>query len=101
MNSNFKARCAAILLIATGYGWAGGHYIPSNSNVLAYLFQFVIIGILLVLSVTFFAMPLTDRSKRTWAVSGLSIFSVLSFIINILNIVHGVFNKDLHSLGSH
>jgi hypothetical protein len=101
MNTNFKMRCAAIILIAAGYGWAGGHYIPSNSNVLAYLFQFIIIGILLLLGINYFIQSGIEGQKRAWAATGLSIFSVLSFIINILNVVHGAFNKDPHSFGSH
>jgi hypothetical protein len=101
LNTIFKIRCAAIILIAAGYVWAGGHYIPADSNVLAYLFQFIIIGVLVVLAVGFFGIAETGRGKRNWAVKGLSIFSVLSLIINILNIVHGAFNSDPHSFGSH
>ena len=101
LNTIFKIRCAAIIFIAAGYGWAGGHYIPADSNVLAYLFQFIVIGVLVVLAVKFFGLTETERGKRNWAVKGLSIFSVLSLIINILNIVHGAFNSDPHSFGSH
>jgi len=101
MNAIFKTRCTAIILIAAGYGWAGGHYIPSDSNVLAYLFQFIIIGVLLLLGINYFIQSVIEGQKRTRAARGLSIFSVFSFLINILNIVHGAFNKDPHSFGSH
>jgi hypothetical protein len=101
MKTSFKARTAAIILIAGGYGWAGGHYIPADSNILAYLFQFVVLGILLWLGIKFFSMTETERQKRNGAVTGLSIFAVLSFFINVLNIVHGFFNSGPRSFGSH
>ena len=68
---------------------------------MAYLFQFIVVGVLVVLAVGFFSIAETGRGKRNWAVKGLSIFSVLSLIINILNIVHGAFNSDPRSFGSH
>jgi predicted acyltransferase len=101
MNTSFKIRSAAIVLIAAGYGWAGGHYIPSNSNMFAYLFQCIILGVLLLLAIKFFSLAETERYKRNWATNGLSFFSVLFLLINILNIVHGFFNTDIHSFGSH
>jgi hypothetical protein len=101
MKVYFKTRSAAIVLMAAGYGWAGGHYIPSNSNILAYLFQLVILGILLLFGIKFFSLAETEKHKRSWSVNGLSILSVLFFFINVLNIVHGFFNTDPHSFGSH
>ncbi len=81
MKTFLKTRTAAIILIAAGYGWKHGHYIPSASNIFAYLFQFVVLGILLWLGIRFFSMTETERQKRNGAVTGLSIFAVLSFII--------------------
>ncbi len=101
MKTTFKTRAAAIILIAAGYGWAGGHYIPADSNVFAYLFQFVVLGILLWLGIKFFCLTETERQTRNGTVTGLSIFAVLSFLINVLNIVHGFFNSDPRSFGSH
>jgi hypothetical protein len=97
MKSYFKTRCAAIMLIAAGYGWAGGHYIPADSNIFAYLFQFVIIGILLILGINFFS----PSENKDWPVKGLNIFAILSLLINVLNIVHGAVNTDPHAFGSH
>jgi len=97
----FKIRCAAIILIAAGYGWAGGHYIPANSGMVAYLFQFLVIGFLLLFGIRFFSRFGTAMVKNDWSVRGLSIFAALSFLINILNIVHGIFNTDANSFGSH
>jgi hypothetical protein len=94
-------RCASIILISAGYGWAGGHYIPVNSSILAYAFQFIIIGILLILGIRFLSLTENEKHKRNWSVKGLSIFSALSLLINILNIVHGAYNSDIHSFGSH
>ena len=101
MKTSFKTRSAAIILMAAGYGWAGGHYIPANSNLLAYLFQFIILGLLLLFGLKFFSLTETEKLKPSWPVKGLSILSVLFFLINVLNIVHGFFNTDPNSFGSH
>jgi hypothetical protein len=101
MNTYFKTRTAAIILMAAGYGWAGGHYIPSNSPLVAYLFQFIIIGVLLLLGIKFFSTAENKNDTPNWAIRGLSIFSVLFFVINVLNIVHGFFNTNPNSFGSH
>jgi hypothetical protein len=97
----FKIRCASIILISAGYGWAGGHYIPVNSSILAYSFQFVIIVALLILGIKFLSLEENEKHKSNWSIKGLSIFSALSLLINILNIVHGAYNSDINSFGSH
>jgi hypothetical protein len=101
MNKSFKTRSAAIILMAAGYGWAGGHYIPSNSPLVAYLFQFIIIAVLLLFGVKFFGTAENKNDKGNWAIKGLNIFSVLFFLVNVLNIVHGFFNTDPSAFGSH
>ena len=102
MNSTvYKIRCASIILMSTGYGWAGGHYIPVNSSILAYSFQFVIITFLLVLGLRFFTLPEYEKIKINRTINGLSIFSALSLVVNILNIIHGFFNPETNSFGSH
>jgi hypothetical protein len=101
MNSYIKIRCAAIILIAAGYGWAGGHYIPANSNIFAYLFQFIVLGILLLLATTFFSIPENKRYNPHWSIKGLTIFSIVSFLINVANIIHGAFNSNRSTFGSH
>ena len=97
----YKIRIASILLISAGYGWAGGHYIPVNSPITAYLFQIVIILILLVLGIKFFTLPENEKNNNNRTIKSLSIFSALSLVINILNIVHGFFNYNPNSFGSH
>jgi hypothetical protein len=91
----FKLRVASIILIAIGYGWAGGHFIPANSPVVAYLFQAIIIAILLALALGFFSTP-----PPRWAVRGLTIFTSISLAINIVNIVKGAYGAG-GSFGSH
>ena len=81
---------AAVMLLSAGYGWAGGHYIPADSNFPAYLFQFVVLSIVIWLGINF------TRYNR-----GLTIFSIISLVINILNIVHGAVSTDKNSFGSH
>ena len=97
----YKIRCASIILLAAGYGWAGGHYIPGDSSIISYLFQFIVLGLLLWMGITYLSQGINDHLKSNWSIKGLSIFSVLSLLINILNIVHGTYNNDVHSFGSH
>ena len=97
----YKIRCASIILLAAGYGWAGGHYIPGDSSIISYLFQFIVLGLLLLMGITYLSQGINGPIKSTWSIKGLSIFSVLSLLINILNIVHGAYNNDVHSFGSH
>jgi hypothetical protein len=97
----FKARIVSIILIAIGYGWAGGHYIPVNSPPIAYAFQLIVIIILLILGVRFLSLPETEKNKSHWSIRGLSIFSIISLLINIANIIHGAMNEGKASFGSH
>lgn len=76
--------------MAAGYGWAGGHYIPADSNPFAYLFQFAVIALIVWLGINY-----------TRYVKGLTIFSLITLGINILNIVHGAVSPDKNSFGSH
>ena len=96
MNNSYSLRCTALVLLAAGYGWAGGHFIPAGSSPWAYLFQFVILSLLLVFGVGF----LTAASKQLrWNTRALSIFAGLTLVINIGNIVQGAVFKSAY--GSH
>ncbi|MEO8764675.1 MAG: hypothetical protein ABI416_10330 [Ginsengibacter sp.] len=86
----FKTRYAAIILIATGYGWAAGHYTPGNAAILINLIQFLIIVSLLILGIVFLSIFENDRNKSHWSMTGINILLILSLVINIVNIVHGV-----------
>jgi hypothetical protein len=85
-----KIRIVSVILLAAGYGWAGGHYIPADSNLLAYFFQFAVISIIAGLGMNY-----TRYAK------GLTIFSLITLVINILNIIHGFFSSGKNSFGSH
>jgi predicted acyltransferase len=97
--NNFNIRSAAIILIAAGYGWAGGHYIPSNAPAVAYIFQVVVIAFLLLFGIKYLGTSHVEQSRRSRAVIGLTIFSVLSLLANIFNVIHGIHNQT--SYGSH
>jgi hypothetical protein len=100
----YKIRIAAIITVAVGYGWAGGHYIPNNSTLTAYVFQAVIFLTLLIFSVAFAGNQnpgMETTSKNSWPTRGLSIFTFLTLIINIANIIHGALAKEPGSFGSH
>ncbi|MEP6951207.1 MAG: hypothetical protein ABI863_18100 [Ginsengibacter sp.] len=102
-NHFFKIRCAAIILIASGYGWAGGHYIPAHSSIHAYIFQFIIIAAVLIMGITSLSTSENEKHISNWSVTGVSIFSVLLLllnILNILNIIHWGHNFSVSSFGS-
>ena len=80
----------SIILLAAGYGWAGGHYIPPDSNFLAYGFQILVIGLIAWLGIHFERFP-----------KSITIFTILTLVLNILNIIHGAMSVDRHSYGSH
>jgi len=101
LSSKYKIRCASIILLAAGYGWAGGHYIPVESSIVAYLFQFIVIALLIVMGTHFLNNQGNETGKSNWSTKGLTIFSILSLLINIVNIIHGVYNPNSNSFGSH
>jgi NADH:ubiquinone oxidoreductase subunit 6 (subunit J) len=97
----FKIRCAAIILIAAGYGWGDGHYIPANSSILAYVFQFIILFALLIMGIRSLSISENENHKSNWSVTGLSIFSGVLLLINIVKIIHWGHNSNANSFGSH
>ncbi len=119
MSHHYPLRCIALILLTAGYGWAGGHFIPAASSPWAYVFQFVILLLLLVFGVGFLtaaaavaatvgtpaasiatATAATAASKRLRRnVRALSIFAGLTLIINIANIVQGAIGGNAY--GSH
>jgi hypothetical protein len=101
MSHHYSLRCTALMLVTAGYGWAGGHFIPAGSSPWAYVFQFVILLLLLVFGVGFLtatAAPVTAKRLRLH-VRALSIFAGLTLVINIANIVQGAMGG--HAYGSH
>jgi len=98
--TTFKLRVTAIFLVAAGYGWAGGHFIPADSPWMAYLFQGVILLILLILSIGFFSSALLAGVSKRWPVRGLTIFTALSLLINVANLIIGA-TPGQHAFGSH
>jgi hypothetical protein len=97
----FKIRCAAIILIAAGYGWAGGHYIPAHFSIEAYIFQLIIIVAILIMGIRSLSISVNGGHTSNWSVKGLSIFSVLLLLLNILNIIHWGRNFSTNSFGLH
>ena len=97
MNFITTLRVWSILLLAAGYGWAGGHFIPADAPLVAYIFQFCMLGILFALAITFLKALTAHRAASSLtkrAVTGLTIYAILTLIINIANIVHGIKHTD-------
>ena len=102
MNSSYSLRCAAVILLAAGYGWAGGHFIPAGSSPWAYVFQFVILLLLLIFGLGFLTAATGESvapGRLRWNTRALSIFAGLTLIINLANIVQGATGKSAY--GSH
>jgi hypothetical protein len=112
MSTHYSLRCTALILLTAGYGWAGGHFIPAGSSPWAYVFQFVILLLLLVFGVGFLTGAAGSAASPAGAVAAgaapkrlrlnvraLSIFAGLTLIINIANIVQGAMGQ--HAYGSH
>jgi hypothetical protein len=102
MNKSINTcRIASIVIISAGYGWAGGHYIPPDSSLLAYIFQIIILLVLLILGTGYLGLSEDEKFKKHWSIRGLTIFSILSLLINVANIIHGAMNKSANNFGSH
>ncbi len=103
MTHNFTLRVCAIILMAAGYGWAGGHFIPTDAPLWAYLFQTLMLLLLVFFSMGFLrsvaglqgGTPV--RAKRN--ILALSIFAALTLLINIVNVIRGGTHNGAY--GSH
>jgi hypothetical protein len=92
MNYRLTLRLWSILLLAAGYGWAGGHFISGDAPIWAYAFQWGLLLILFVLGTGYLkamAAGVTAAPRISRNIVGLTIFSVLTLLINIANIVRG------------
>lgn len=87
-----------VVLLAAGYGWAGGHFYPANIPAWAYLFQFFVLALLLILSLGFFAEQQTQKKKKMYFIS-LSVVAALTLAINVVNVLRGFQNTT--AFGSH
>ncbi len=98
-----KRQVAGILLMAAGWGWVGGNFVPDNPvylyNALAH---FLPILLLLGLSVHFFRGTPPGNpsgSKASWISIGLTVFAVVSLLSTIVLILVGVSNPDPDAIG--
>ncbi len=98
-----KRQVAGILLMAAGWGWIGGNFVPDNSvylyNALAH---FVPILLLLGLAIQFFQGMLQGSSSSSGggrASIGLTLFAVVSLLGTVVLIVLGLSNSDPDAIG--
>ena len=98
MNYRLTLRLWSILLLAAGYGWAGGHFIPGDAPLWAYAFQFCMLLVLFLLATGFLKAVAggvtSSRGLRRNSI-GLTIYAALTLLINIANIVRGS-GQDVH-----
>jgi hypothetical protein len=103
MKPNLTLRTGALLLIAAGYGWAGGHFIPEGSPTAAYLFQGCMILVLLTCSAGYLGSVVrsTDpRGARRWMIA-LTVYTALTLLINVANVIQGAVSHGTNAYGSH
>ena len=97
MKYRLSLRLWAILLLAAGYGWAGGHFIPGDAPLWAYAFQFCLLLILFLLAIDFFkasAGLIVSPSRIRRNIMGLTIYTILTLLINIANIIRGILQES-------
>jgi hypothetical protein len=110
MPRHFTLRATAILLLTTGYGWAGGHFIPSDAPFWAYLFQFLMLLLLTMFAIGFLRSaigylqsaigPNFETPARTNKnIVALNLFAALTLIVNVVNVIRGSANTG--QFGSH
>lgn len=100
-NTNVR-RLTGIILLAAGWGWAGGNYVPEGSALWIYLVHTIPFLILLALCFGFFCVP--DAPQRTRSISslasiGLNIFAAGSCIVLPVGVILGAINPDPNSYG--
>ncbi len=97
-----KRQVAGILLMAAGWGWVGGNFVPDNPvylyNALAH---FVPILLVLGLGIPFFQGMLQGSSSSGAARASiwLTIFAVVSLLSTFVLIVLGLSNPDPNAIG--
>lgn len=102
-NSIFARQVIGIVLMAAGWGWIGGNFVPDNQvyfyNALAH---FVPILLLMALSLRFFAeagLGDTASSRTEWGSIGLSVFAAGSLLSTIILIFLGASNSNPDAIG--
>jgi hypothetical protein len=110
MTNHFTLRITALFLLTAGYGWAGGHFIPTDAPFWAYLFQFAMLLFLLIFAVGFLRTAAAPHSapqashsvspaRARRSIIGLTIFASLTLLINTANVIRGSSNPG--PFGSH
>ncbi|MDQ2906607.1 MAG: hypothetical protein M3Y81_24090 [Chloroflexota bacterium] len=91
-----------ILLLAAGWGWSGGNFVPEGSALWIYLVHTIPFLILLVLCFGFLCVPdapQRTRSMRSLANIGLNIFAAGSCIVLPVGVILGATNPDPNAYG--
>ncbi len=96
--STFSRKVAAILIMAMGWGWIDGNFVPDNQW---YLFNALLhcipLAILLALGLHFFRH--TGQELPGQRNTGLTIFAVISLISLVVLIILGASNPDPNAVG--
>ncbi len=95
-------KIAAILVIATGWGWNAGNFTPPDGSFLNHFLHGIPIVLLLVLSLPLLRLQDTHQhreSKVGWADASMSVFAIATIIAYIVMIILGASNPDPNAFG--
>ena len=101
-NAISRCKTAAIIVMATGWGWNAGNFTPPDSPFLSYLLHCIPIVLLFVLGLPLLRLqdsyPQRESNMR-WADAGMSVFAIATLIAYTVMIVLGLTNPDPHAFG--
>jgi hypothetical protein len=96
----FKQRVAAIVVMAAGWGWVDGNFVPNDARYFPNaLIHCIPIVLLIVLSLRFWQA--NDGRPSVEAGTGMSIFAGASLLATFVLIIFGMTNADPNSVGVH
>lgn len=103
-NGAFTRQIAGILLMATGIGWTGGNFVPSDmpntATAINEAIHFLPAFLLLLFAVRLFHASVAHAPARG-AVIGISVLAGIQIVGCIVMVAMGYINSDPNSVGVH
>ncbi|HKF38294.1 MAG TPA: hypothetical protein VKB35_15465 [Ktedonobacteraceae bacterium] len=97
-----RLQVAAIILMAAGFGWAGGNFTPSDAPFWNPLLHTIPIVLILIFGLPMLRMRGTHQyieSHAGWANVGMSVFAVIAIAFVIVAVVLGATNPNPNAFG--
>lgn len=102
-NFTFKLQIVALILMAAGWGWAGGNF-SSGMPLWNVLLHCIPILLLLIIGLQIFRVRGTNQGAESHARGaeiGMTVFTVVTIISTTVLVILGVSNSDPNSVGVH